>query len=585
MKLLDVSDQELEELERTGKPREFMTLRSPVTGTVIEKNVLEHEYITPRRDLYVVADLSTVWVQAKVYEYELPHIELGKPAAVTVAALPGRQFPGKVVFVQPTVEEATRTIQVRVELPNPDGWLKPGMFADIVITHPMGEGLLVPTSAVIRTGERDIAFRVESKNRFVPVEVEIGEVKFGDRFQVLKGLQEGDRVVTSANFLIDSESRLQEGGSGMPGMDMGGMKGKDGQGDMEGMKGMDRSHEALNEPPSQGPRPMIARVIEFSARNPFLIVVLVAAILAGGGWAIVHTPLDAIPDLSDVQVIVYTPWEDRSPDIIEDQVTYPIVTQLLSAPHVKAVRANSFFGFSLIYVIFDDGTDLYWARSRVLEYMSGMAGKLPAGVAPQLGPDATGVGWGLEYVLIDRTGRHTWPSCARSRTGTSSISSGPFPAWPRWPPSAAYVKQYQVTIDPDKLLAYDIPINRVVERDSDEQPGGRRPGLEFTGASTWCADGATSRGSTTSRRSAWGPRRTGRRSESATWATCSLAPTSAAAWWTTTAWGTPPAASLSFASARASTTCSRGSSRRSARRSGRRSPREWSWSSPTTAPP
>ena len=131
---------------------------------------------------------------------------------------------------------------------------------------------------------------------------------------------------------------------------------------------------------------MIARVIEFSARNPFLIVVLVATILAGGSWAIFNTPLDAIPDLSDVQVIVYTPWEDRSPDIIEDQVTYPIVTQLLSAPRVKAVRANSFFGFSLIYVIFDDGTDLYWARSRVLEYMSGMAGKLPAGVAPQLGP-------------------------------------------------------------------------------------------------------------------------------------------------------------------------------------------------------
>ena len=175
----------------------------------------------------------------------MPHIELGKPAAVTVAALPGRQFPGKVVFVQPTVEEATRTIQVRVELPNPDGVLKPGMFADIVITHPMGEGLLVPTSAVIRTGERDIAFRVESNDRFVPVEVQVGEVKFGDRFQVLKGLQEGDRVVTSANFLIDSESRLREDGggmAGMPGMDMGGMKGKGGKAEMEDMKGMDRPH-------------------------------------------------------------------------------------------------------------------------------------------------------------------------------------------------------------------------------------------------------------------------------------------------------------------------------------------------------
>ena len=127
---------------------------------------------------------------------------------------------------------------------------------------------------------------------------------------------------------------------------------------------------------------MISRVIAYSARNPFLIILLIASIVAGGLWAVYNTPLDAIPDLSDVQVIVYTRWEDRSPDIIEDQVTYAIVTQLLSALKVKAVRASSFYGFSLVYVIFEDGTDLYWARSRVLEYLSGMAGKLPSGVAP-----------------------------------------------------------------------------------------------------------------------------------------------------------------------------------------------------------
>jgi len=226
---------------------------------------------------------------------------------------------------------------------------------------------------------------------------------------------------------------------------------------------------------------MIARVIEFSARNPFLIVVLVATILAGGSWAIFNTPLDAIPDLSDVQVIVYTPWEDRSPDIIEDQVTYPIVTQLLSAPRVKAVRANSFFGFSLIYVIFDDGTDLYWARSRVLEYMSGMAGKLPAGVAPQLGPDATGVGWGLEYVLIDRTGRHTLAELRTLQDWHVQYQVRAVPGVAEVAAVGAYVKQYQVTIDPDKLLAYDIPINRVVERIrmSNQEVGGRV--IEFTG--------------------------------------------------------------------------------------------------------
>ena len=169
-----------------------------------------------------------MWVQAKVYEYELPHVELGQPAKVTLPALPGRELEGKVIFIQPTVEEPARTVQVRVELPNREGRLKPGMFAHITITHHMGEGLLAPTSAIIRTGERDIAFRAEHGDHFVPVEVKISPFQFGDRFHILSGLKAGDRVTTSANFLIDSESRLRFGGAGgMPGMDMGGGKGAD----------------------------------------------------------------------------------------------------------------------------------------------------------------------------------------------------------------------------------------------------------------------------------------------------------------------------------------------------------------------
>ncbi|MBI3821313.1 MAG: efflux RND transporter permease subunit [Planctomycetes bacterium] len=226
---------------------------------------------------------------------------------------------------------------------------------------------------------------------------------------------------------------------------------------------------------------MIARVIEFSARNRFVIVVLIVAIVAGGFWAVLHTPLDAIPDLSDVQVIVNTTWEDRSPDIIEDQVTYPIVTQLLSAPSVKAVRATSFFGYSLIYVIFEDGTDLYWARSRVLEYLSGMGGKLPQGVTPQLGPDATGVGWGLEYVLIDKTGKHDLAELRTLQDWNVQFQLRAVPGVAEIAPMGGFVKQYQVTIDPDKLLAYDMPINRVVERvrKGNQETGGRV--IEFTG--------------------------------------------------------------------------------------------------------
>ncbi|MGH7231929.1 MAG: efflux RND transporter permease subunit [Nitrospiraceae bacterium] len=226
---------------------------------------------------------------------------------------------------------------------------------------------------------------------------------------------------------------------------------------------------------------MIARIIAFSARNPFLIVMVIVAIAASGVWAIYNTPLDAIPDLSDVQVIVYTEWEDRSPDIIEDQITYPIVTQLLSAPRVKAVRAQSFFGFSLIYVIFEDGTDIYWARSRVLEYLSGMAGKLPQDVAPQLGPDATGVGWGLEYVLIDGTGRHTLAELRTLQDWHVQYQLRSVPGVAEVAPVGGFVKQYQVTLDPDKLLAYKVPINRVAEqiRRSNQEVGGRV--IEFTG--------------------------------------------------------------------------------------------------------
>jgi Cu(I)/Ag(I) efflux system membrane protein CusA/SilA len=226
---------------------------------------------------------------------------------------------------------------------------------------------------------------------------------------------------------------------------------------------------------------MIARVIEFSARNPFLMLLLVAGIIGGGLWAIFNTPLDAIPDLSDVQVIVSTDWEDRSPNIIEDQVTYPLVTQLLSASKVKAVRATSFYGSSLVYVIFEDGTDLYWARSRVLEYLSGMAGKLPQGVSPKLGPDATGVGWALEYALIDKTGNHSLAELRSLQDWQVQYQIRTVPGVAEVAPVGGFVKQYQVTIDPDKLLAYNISINKVVEqiRRSNQEVGGRV--LEFTG--------------------------------------------------------------------------------------------------------
>ncbi|CAN5338732.1 hypothetical protein BH09PLA1_BH09PLA1_00210 [soil metagenome] len=249
LELWDVPKQEITALENEGRPGKSLTLRSPISGTVLEKKAFEGQYVAPADELYMVADLSTVWVQAKVFEYELPHVEIGMAVKVTMPALPAIEFTGKVVFIDPMVEETSRTVQVRIELPNTDGQLKPGMFGRVLITHQMGDGLTVPTSAIIRTGARDIAFRAVSADRFVPVEVKISPLRFEDRFQVLEGLKAGDEVVTSANFLIDSESRLRAGGAsmvGMAGMDMGDAGGSKKPGDkadnakkQDDMKGMD----------------------------------------------------------------------------------------------------------------------------------------------------------------------------------------------------------------------------------------------------------------------------------------------------------------------------------------------------------
>ncbi|MHB1033418.1 MAG: efflux RND transporter periplasmic adaptor subunit [Pirellulales bacterium] len=222
LELWDVPSDEIDQLVQTGKPHKDLILRSPISGTVLERNVFERQYVTPEKELYVIGDLSTVWVQAKVYEYEIPHVEIGQPATVTIPSLPDQQFTGKVVFIQPTVAEVTRTVQVRIELPNQKGIFKPGMFAQISIKHAMGEGLLVPTSAVLRTGERDIAYRVEPGDHFVPVAVKISPIQFGERYEVFEGLKEGEQVVISANFLIDSESRIRLGAGGMAGMHHGG---------------------------------------------------------------------------------------------------------------------------------------------------------------------------------------------------------------------------------------------------------------------------------------------------------------------------------------------------------------------------
>ena len=208
---------------------------------------------------------------------------------------------------------------------------------------------------------------------------------------------------------------------------------------------------------------MITKLIEYSARNKFIILIFTFFAIAAGIWALKNTPLDAIPDLSDVQVIVYTEWPERSPTLIEDQVTYPIVTALLSTPYVKVVRGFSFFGVSFVYVIFEDGTDIYWARTRVLEYMQGIQGKLPPGVTPALGPDATGVGWGFEYALVDTTGKYDLSQLRTFQDWYVRYWLQSVPGVAEVAYIGGFVKQYQVHINPDTLNAYKMPIMTVAD--------------------------------------------------------------------------------------------------------------------------
>ena len=248
------------------------------------------------------------------------------------------------------------------------------MYGDLEFETGGGRRLVVPQSAVLNSGDRQVVFLDRGNGAYEPREVKIG-AQLGDRVEILCGPQSG------------------------------------------------RAHRHLRQLPDRFGKPaqMINRIIEISAHNRFLVFLFVAAAALAGWWSMQTIPLDAIPDLSDTQVIVYSRW-DRSPDIIEDQVTYPIVTAMLGAPKVKDVRGFSDFGYSYVYIIFEEGTDIYWARSRTLEYLSKILPRLPQGVQTELGPDATGVGWVFQYALVDTS--------RPPRPGRAALLPGLVPALP-----------------------------------------------------------------------------------------------------------------------------------------------------------
>ena len=220
---------------------------------------------------------------------------------------------------------------------------------------------------------------------------------------------------------------------------------------------------------------MLKRIIEACIDNKFMTVLVTVLVIGAGTYAILQTPLDAIPDLSDVQVIILTEYPGQAPQVVEDQVTYPLTTSMLAVPFAKVVRGYSFFGLSFVYVIFEDGTDMYWARSRVLEYLNFVTDRLPSGVTPKLGPDATGVGWVYEYVLEDTSGRHDLAELRSIQDWYLRYELTSVPGVSEVASIGGFVKQYQVTVDPNRLLAYDIPLQKVrqaIQR-SNNDVGGR----------------------------------------------------------------------------------------------------------------
>jgi copper/silver efflux system protein len=227
---------------------------------------------------------------------------------------------------------------------------------------------------------------------------------------------------------------------------------------------------------------VIARWIDWCAKNRFLVFTGTLLLVLAGIWSLRRIPLDALPDISDVQVIIHTRWAGQPPSLIEDQVTYPIVTKLLAAPHVKAVRAQTMIGDSYVFVVFEDGTDLYWARSRVLEYMQQIEGSLPANVHPVIGPDATGAGWVYEYALVDRTHQRSLAELRSIQDWYLRYQIETVPGVAEVATIGGFVKQYQVNVDPNKLRAYGVPLSTVIEkvRASTNEVGGRV--LEMGGA-------------------------------------------------------------------------------------------------------
>ncbi len=536
LRLYGVPEAEIARVERDGTASARVTVTAPQAGIVWEIGARDGMAIMPGVTLFKLAGIGTVWVTADVPEAQAEQVRVGAPVEARTAAYPQHVFKGSVNALLPEINAQTRSVRARIVLANPGGTLKPGMFATVLFGGVApGSSVLVPAEAVIQTGSRSVVLVDAGGGRFVPRDVETGR-RSGDVVEIRKGVDVGQRVVVSGQFLVDSEANLRaalarmatEDSKGAPatapadtaasstpakpavykaegvvravgneilirhGDLPGSGNGRDDDGvratagrrareraagnarhlrihDDAGWRRADRLDRA-----GQGTAQMIAALIRWSVANRFLVLLAAVLVAAVGVWAVRTTPLDAIPDLSDTQVIIRTTFPGQAPQIVEDQVTFPLTTTMLSVPGAKAVRGYSFFGDSFVYVLFEDGTDQYWARSRVLEYLNQVQGRLPAAAKPALGPDATGVGWIFEYALVDRVGGHDLAQLRALQDWFLKYELKALPNVAEVATVGGMVRQYQVVVDPARLKAYNLPLTRVIAaiRGANQEAGG-----------------------------------------------------------------------------------------------------------------
>ncbi len=497
LRSMGVSNSQLREM---GKRRELVPdirVESPVDGVVLKRSVSPGLRFDRGFEFYRIADLNRVWILADVYRHQLPFIRRGASARIATAEK-SSALSATVSQSEPIFDESTLTLKVRLEVANPRRELKPGMFVDVEFPVELPAALVVPADAIVDSGLRKTVFVDRGNGYFEPRLVETGW-RAGDDVEVTKGLTAGERIVISGTFFIDSESRMKAPAR----VDIGRAGARSNVRDARGPQGsrqrrpyggarrarvlllFGQLQSAVRRRPvapreEDGREAMIERIIDLSVRNKFLVLLLVGAAALAGAHALRNVPLDAIPDLGDTQVIIYSRWE-RSPDLVEAQVTYPIVTAMLGAPRVRAVRGVSDFGYSFVYVIFEDGADTYWARTRTLEYLSGVLSKLPPDSRTELGPDATGLGWVFQYALVDRSGKHSLADLRSSQDWYLRYHLKSVPGVSEVASVGGFGRQYQVAVDPNRLRNYKLSIQRVVEavRGGNAETAGRL--IEFGG--------------------------------------------------------------------------------------------------------